>query len=143
MTISRECRRYACPSCAGCDHSCHMPDGQADLFGEPPNPQPPQEGDRRKHEGMQRAEDAALTEWKQDFDSHLTALAERGYRFTADDVVARSGLPSGGIAQNANNAVGAMMNGAARRGLIRKTGRYVKGRRASSHSRMIAEWVGA
>jgi hypothetical protein len=102
----------------------------------------PVESERRKSEGMATAEDHAMLEWKGRFMRRVQQLANAGRPFTADDVVTDVGLPAGRIASNANNAVGAMMSGAGRRKVIRKTGNYVKGKRPESHSRMVAEWVG-
>lgn len=62
-----------------------------------------------------------------------------GRVFTADDVVAACGLarPS---SPNANNAVGAMLAGLARRGWIGDTGRMVRSRRPGRHAGKVVAW---
>lgn len=62
-------------------------------------------------------------------------------RFTSEDIVEAIGLPRGDVGSNQNNAVGGTMNAIARAGLARSTGEYVKSKRPSSHSAVIALWV--
>lgn len=64
-------------------------------------------------------------------------------QFTSEDVLERVGLPRPDGTSNANNAVGAMMSGLARRGVIRKTAKRRPSVRASSHGREIAVWCKA
>lgn len=64
---------------------------------------------------------------------------ERGRVFTSETLTNAVGKPSA-TRMNANNAVGAFMNGQARLGRI--TGRgYVKSRNKESHGAVIREWV--
>ena len=96
-----------------------------------------------KESGMRQAIDFAKLPWKDRFDLTIRRLADSGYPFTSEDVTAAAGLPRGFIQGNRNNAVGAMMNAAARRGTIRKTGKRVPSRRPTSHGAELAQWVGA
>jgi hypothetical protein len=97
-------------------------------------------GLERKQDGMDRALIAAFVQsWKNDFRSVVEGFLP-GRRFTSEDVLAIVGLPSGGVAKDANNAVGAMVNGLARRGIIRKTSTRVQSRRSSSHGAELIVW---
>lgn len=91
--------------------------------------------------GEQQALDFAPGEWKNRASAALDYLRSLEDPFTADDVIARAGLPRDSKA-NANNAVGALLSGYARRGLIRKVG-YTQATRAASHGRVVAVWQGA
>lgn len=97
-------------------------------------------GLERKDEGMALAlTPEGITEWKQAFRDTVFAFP-RGRRFTSEDVLAIVGLPTGEVAKDANNAVGAMVNGLAKRGLIRKTITRVPSRRSSSHGAELIVW---
>jgi hypothetical protein len=97
-------------------------------------------GQERKATGMTQALSAdVVQDWKDRFRSAVEGF-EPGRRFTSEDVLALVGLPSGEVGMNANNAVGAMMNGLARRRLIVKTGARVLSRRSSSHGAEILLW---
>lgn len=97
----------------------------------------------RKEEGMDFARGAKhIAEWKRDFMVYLQGLALRGEPFTSEDITYYIGLPRGNVRMNANNAVGAMVSGAARRGIIEKTGRHRKSQRPTSHGAELIEWVG-
>jgi hypothetical protein len=78
--------------------------------------------------------------WKASAWEVLQELAGSGATFTADDLVARVGLPGSGR-PNDSNAVGALFSAAARDGLIVRTG-YRKAGRAASHARVLATWTG-
>ena len=69
----------------------------------------------------------------------LLDLAEGGEPFTADDVIAKVGLPDAGT--NRNNAVGAVFSAAARQGLIVRVG-YRNTRRVVGHARVVSIWAG-
>lgn len=84
-----------------------------------------------------------LDEWRERFRRAVEALARDGRTFTSEDVVDLVGLPAGEHGTNRNNAVGAMMNGLARRGVIRKTDRRVPSARPSSHGAELIVWAGA
>lgn len=103
----------------------------------------PAEGHRRKEEGMKRAADAAEPSWNDRFKEAIVDVAESHEVFTSEDVLAVVGLPTGKVGMNANNAVGALMNGAAKRGVIAKTGRRVTSLRPHSHGAELHEWTKA
>jgi len=94
-----------------------------------------------KQQGMQLALDAQ-PEWAEQAYEAIKQLARRGTEFTSEDVLAITGLPSGGVGQHKNNASGAMMNKAARAGIIRKVG-YGTAKRKESHGAVLAVWIGA
>ena len=98
-------------------------------------------GDRAKSAGQQLAEYAAdKWPWREKALNAIYDLASAGLPFTADDVIAVTGLPD--VGPNRNNAVGATFSAAAKRGWIVQTGSYRKSRRVMSHARVIAVWIG-
>jgi hypothetical protein len=99
-------------------------------------------GEAAKEAGQTRAAgaDRAWT-WRGRALDAIRDLAATGVPFTADDVIAVTGLPD--VGSNRNNAVGSVFTTAARRGWIVKTGHYRASRRVLSHARVIAVWVGA
>jgi hypothetical protein len=97
-------------------------------------------GDELKDEGMSLAA-AAAAEWSAMARDCLEYLAARGTPFTSEDLVRLVGLPRGKVGSNRNNAVGAAISGAARRGLIVEVGR-VNARRSPSHSARLTIWQG-
>jgi len=105
-----------------------------------PDPEDP-DGDELKRLGMQRALNAAREVWKLNFQLHVIRLAQEGYPFTSEDVLARVGLPNGEVGQHKNNAVGAMMNAMAKKKIIQKTGNHVKSKRPTSHDAELTEWI--
>lgn len=91
--------------------------------------------------GMTRALDAA-EEWRTDAYAAIDYLAQTGRRFTSEDVVELVGLPNPDATDtNQNNAVGAIMNAAARRHMIHRVG-WGSSRRKSSHAAALALWEG-
>ncbi len=100
-------------------------------------PDPDATGEERKEEAM-----AAVVEkrpaqiYKEHLESALFAFAH-GSRFTVEQLTGIIGRPPEGVHYN---AVGAIVNGMATRGLIRKTGRMVKSIRPGMHATEIAEW---
>jgi hypothetical protein len=99
-----------------------------------------------RQDGQERALRAVGGDYKADFaqaidylSHHFTAPQIGPKAFTIDDVIELIGLPSEG--QNKNNAVGALMAGAAKRGLIRAIG-YTESNRAGSHKRAVRLWEG-
>lgn len=98
------------------------------------------EGLTAKEEGMALALTRdGIDQWKEEFVAWVAALPW-GTRLTSEDVIDAIGLPSGEVGTNANNAVGAMMNGLAKRGLIVKAGRALS-RRSSSHGAELTMWM--
>ena len=103
----------------------------------------PHKGFELKDEGMRQALNAKDIEiWKQQFLAILMAHARSMEAFTSEDLIREVGLPRKEIKQNRNSAVGAMMNAAAKSGIIRKTGIHVYSERPSSHGAQLAEWIG-
>jgi hypothetical protein len=80
-----------------------------------------------------------IADWKANFRAYVTN-SRAGERMTSEDVVAVVGLPTGEVSKDANNAVGAMMNGLAKRGVIRKTSIRVPSRRRTSHGAELIVW---
>lgn len=100
-------------------------------------------GNDLKQQGMQLAlMPESLDDWKSRFREAATYLASTGAGFTSEDVIYITGLPTGDIAMNANNAVGAMMNALARKGVIEKTARRKQSKRPTSHGAELIVWAG-
>lgn len=100
-------------------------------------------GERDKVAGMRASLDSERSwPWREHALAVLEELAATGKTFTADDLVARVGLPDDTIAMNRNNAVGAIFSAAAKSGMILPTGNYIKSRRRSNHSAVLAVWAG-
>lgn len=98
-------------------------------------------GEERKSEGMALAEEA-VPDWTQLAREAIGWLAEEGEPFTSEDLVRIVGLPRPGATRsNRNNAVGAVLGGAARRGVIRKVG-YRNAQRPRLHAAQLAVWEG-
>jgi hypothetical protein len=98
------------------------------------------EGEQRKEEGMEKAlSNTSTSEWQEAAKLWLWRLPA-GRTFTAEDLVDAVGLPVGEESAGKNNAVGALMNGIAKRGVIRNTSDYTKAKRPASHGRVIAVW---
>lgn len=93
-----------------------------------------------KELGMQLALDAQ-PDWAEQAFEVIKQLAKRGIEFTSEDVLALTGLPSGDVGMNKNNASGAIMNKAARVGIIHKVG-YATAKRKESHGSVQAVWIG-
>ncbi len=101
-------------------------------------------GGTLKAEGMKGAENARdIQDWKEEFNRTVAACALSQRPFTSEHIIAMIGLPRVDVRTNANNAVGAMMNSAAKRGIIKKTGNHVLSKRPSSHGAELTEWIGA
>jgi hypothetical protein len=110
------------------------PKGEATLFDLP-------SGERAKEAGQLAAGSSDRAwEWRQRALDAIYDLASAGMPFTADDVIAVTGLPD--LGPNRNNAVGATFSAAAKRGWIVHTGAYRKSRRVLSHARAVAVWAG-
>lgn len=101
------------------------------------------EARRLRDAGMTAAVEAAdLAVWRAQFQAEAMRLADAGPGlFTSEDVLEAVGLPRGGISQHRNNAVGGLMGGLAKAGLIRRAG-YVQSRRPTSHAHVLTAWQG-
>lgn len=82
----------------------------------------------------------AVPDWTEDARDAIDYLAAAGRPFTADDLVTLVGLPRPSE-PNRNNAVGAVLNGAARRGVIRRVADR-SAARPLSHARRLTVWEG-
>lgn len=83
---------------------------------------------------------AAAPDWTELAKQAVRFLAATGTDFTIDDVIERAGLPNDSKS-NANNAVGALMSGAAKRRIIERVG-YTRTSRRLGHARSVAVWRG-
>lgn len=98
-------------------------------------------GEAGKERGMGQAEvtQAVLNpEWTDKFDAVVTALALSRVEFTSEDVTARAGQPPSG----SGSAVGARINAAAKKGIIRWTGAMRKAERPNQHAALLKVWRG-
>lgn len=102
------------------------------------------DADRLKTKGQDQALGSERAwPWKDHAMGALYDLASTGKTFTADDLVARVGLPdANAVGMNKNNAVGAIFSAAAKAGWIVPTGNYRKSVRRSNHSAVLAIWTG-
>jgi hypothetical protein len=82
----------------------------------------------------------AAGSWSNKARAGISFLAALRIQFTSEDLTDIVGLPND-VGVNANNAVGAVVSAAAAAKEIRRVG-YVKCRRRSSHSRVLAVWTG-
>ena len=82
-----------------------------------------------------------IAEWRARFRQTVRYLSDNQSEFTSEDIVRLVGLPIGEAGMNRNNAVGAMMTGMARQGLIRKTGARRLATRRSSHGAELTVWT--
>jgi hypothetical protein len=96
--------------------------------------------DYLKQAGMAQALEPVL-EWKQQADAAIRQLAATGELFTSEDVTARVGQPTDADGRARPNAVGAIINANARKGIIERIG-FVKATRANQHSALISQWRG-
>ena len=100
-------------------------------------------GAAEKLEGMAAAIRGAYTslpEWEAAFRAMGALLAARGQTFTSEDITERVGFyrePG----TNRNNAVGALMSGMAKEGLIRRVGRAAS-KLPRQHGAEISVWRG-
>jgi len=109
--------------------------GAGGLFAGPVDPNPAA-GLREKEVGMRGSEFAETPSgWVERADAEIRRLAATGRPFTSDVVVGAVGMPAH------YNAVGARMNAAARKGIIRKVG-HTQAARPSAHARTVAVWQG-
>lgn len=93
------------------------------------------EGERRKQVGMERADAAEGSRWKEAADAAIAQLAASGQEFTAEDVREVAGDPEH------FNAMGARFGAAAQAGLIRYV-RHAPSSRPTLHRCAIRVWVG-
>lgn len=92
-----------------------------------------------KEEALARVERNADAAWYEAAREACLSVAQMRPTFTSDDIWKT--LEWRGVATHEPKAMGAVLNGLARAGLIRKTGRYVQTTRPQAHKRDIAEWT--
>ena len=80
----------------------------------------------------------AKAEWHGRARAYVRSLRS-GTLITSEDITDVIGLPAGHIGANRNNAVGALMQSLARRGLIAKQG-YSNSKNPQAHGAVIAVW---
>lgn len=95
---------------------------------------------KAKELGQDRAI-ATKAEWAETAYEALRKLALTGRPFTADDLIAEVGLPTGAVSDKKNNAVGALFTKVAKTGLITRIG-YTTSSRKSGHATTIGVWRG-
>ncbi|MCA8950229.1 MAG: DUF4118 domain-containing protein [Planctomycetes bacterium] len=88
-----------------------------------------------------RSASAAAPSWRAVVAGVVAECAAKGSPFTSADVKELASRRGAGPAPHPN-AWGAVITAAKKRGLIEKTGRYVKSAAAGRHAASIAEWVG-
>lgn len=93
-------------------------------------------GERRKQDGMDRVLFGLSDEYRIKFCAVVEGLP-KGHEFTVENITEIVGRPPEGK----SNAVGALISGCGRRGLIRRTGRMIKAKRPSSNSTELSEWI--
>jgi hypothetical protein len=92
-------------------------------------------GDDLRDAGIAAVLASTDLEWRVAAERQLEDLARSGERFTSEDLTRVVGVPP------SPNAVGAVVNGAARRGLIRPVG-FTNATRPSQHSATLRVWEG-
>lgn len=97
------------------------------------------EGERRRDEGMGRANRAANPAWKACMYECIVVVARRKPFFTSDDVEARR-VRIGGPTTHENRAFGPLMMQAQREGICLPTDRFENSRRAMEHARPLRVW---
>lgn len=95
-------------------------------------------GRAARDDALERVEKGAPMQWKDLAEKVVRLFASKGEPFTSDDLW-QYGLPK----PREPRALGAIMAKLARRGIIRKTGRYLPCRSATRHVAPVAEWIGA
>lgn len=90
---------------------------------------------------IDQVQEHANPDWLDTARRIVVVLAHSGRPFTTDDVWDE--LAKHSTVTHEPRALGAVIRNAARMGLIRSTGTYVKTRRREAHSRPIPEWIAA
>lgn len=94
--------------------------------------------ERKKQSGIEASYQYADSHWKAAAKQALMQLAIDGGEFTADDIWPI--LAKQGIHTHNNSALGAVIQGASRAGLITKTGGYKESTNPKNHSRPVSIW---
>lgn len=97
-------------------------------------------GEELRDEAISQVESAMDRQWKHIALAAVRVLAERGDPFTTDDVWAKvEGLSL--ATTHEPRAMGAVMQRAAKLGLIKATDRTVQSRRPRCHARPVRVWM--
>lgn len=115
-------------------------------MSEPPDPLFPEdneeakaEGNRRRDEAMERADQHASPPWQAATTSAIRWVAERRPELTADPIWTM--LDAWGVDMpHEPRALGPLMKAAARSGWIEHTGRWHRSVRPQNHRRWVAIW---
>lgn len=94
--------------------------------------------ERKKQEGIEVVYRHADTQWKRAASERLIDVINRQRRFTSDDILIY--LEAKGIVTGDNRAIAAILQSAARVGLISGTDTFVRCRRPSRHGAPIMMW---
>lgn len=93
-------------------------------------------GDELKDQGIERVL-SNNQDWRERTLEEIVYISHKMDKFTSDDV--RKACCN--LTPKNGNAWGAIMNAAAKKGLIKKTGSYVKSKIPSNHGHLNAEWT--
>lgn len=96
------------------------------------------QAERKKQEGINASYHNTTTIWKEAAGEALIAVAKAHYEFTTDEIWMH--LARLGIHTSENRAIGAVIQGAIRSGVIEHTGTYRPTGRPVSHKRPQAVW---
>lgn len=95
--------------------------------------------EKHKDRAIYAAGAFADKDWKQEAHEAVKILVKSRRAFTGDDVWRL--LEHTGLKTSEPRALGAVIHGFAREGLIVPTGNYVKSMRKESHRRPLQEWI--
>lgn len=100
----------------------------------------PDEGDRRKEDGIQRAEDHAVPDWNVEVDGAVLRVARRLELFTSDDVWAEL-VATTEASTHEPRAMGPAMRRAATAGWCMPTGEFSLSKRPERHRAPLRVWA--
>lgn len=94
--------------------------------------------EKKKQEGIELVYRHANSHWKREAAATLNIVAKRQKHLTSDDVLIP--LELRGITTGDNRAIAAILQAAARMGLIESTDRFIRCRRKTRHGAPIMVW---
>lgn len=98
----------------------------------------PDDGARRRDDGIQRADDHAVPDWKDEAYLAVIRVAARLGEFTSDDVWAE--LAASEVSTHEHRAMGAVIRRAARAGWCAPTSEFSLSRRPQRHRAPLRVW---
>ena len=101
------------------------------------------DGQEMRDLGFAAALEHAPDDWLIRFDAAIADFASTGEPFTSEDCSAVAGKPANMTETNRNNAIGAMIAKAAKRGQITKVGQRVPSHQPRSHGAALELWKGS